>query len=57
LALGAVVPGTLAPAGGGGAAGGVTNIYLQWDGEPPKGRNESEIVSNLQRLLPLARGY
>jgi hypothetical protein len=43
-----------------GAAGGaavVNNFYLQWDGETPKGRSESEIVSNLQRLLPLARGY
>lgn len=29
------------------------NFYLRWDGEPPKGRSEEEIIGNLQRLSPL----
>lgn len=45
----------LSGAGGGGATV-VNNFYLQWDGEPPKGRNEAEIIANLQRLSPLAGG-
>ena len=39
-----------AGAGAGGAVTTINNFYLQWDGEPPKGRTESEIVSTLQRL-------
>jgi hypothetical protein len=53
---GMALPG-LTPATATGGAAVVNNFYLQWDGESPKGRNESEIISNLQRLLPLARGY
>jgi hypothetical protein len=30
------------------------NFYLQWDGEPPQGRTEAEIIAVLQRLLPLS---
>lgn len=44
------------PAAGGGGGMHITNIYLQWDGEPPRGRDESEIVANLQRLSPLIDG-
>ena len=44
------------PAAGGGGGMNITNIYLQWDGEPPRGRDESEIVANLQRLSPLIGG-
>jgi phage-related protein len=29
------------------------NFYLQWDGEPPKGRSEDEVIANFQRLVPL----
>jgi hypothetical protein len=37
------------------AGGPVTNnFYLQWDGEPPQGRTEAEIIAVLQRLLPLS---
>jgi hypothetical protein len=37
------------------AGGAVTNnFYLQWDGEPPQGRTEAEIIAVLQRLLPLS---
>ena len=38
--------------------GGVTQIFiLQWSGAPPEGKSETEIVRNLQRLMPMARGY
>jgi hypothetical protein len=30
------------------------NFYLEWDGEPPQGRTEAEIIAVLQRLLPLS---
>jgi hypothetical protein len=48
--------GTLSPAmAGAGVGGAVTNnFYLQWDGEPPQGRTEAEIIAVLQRLLPLS---
>jgi hypothetical protein len=55
---GVVMPtvGTLSPAmAGAGVGGAVTNnFYLQWDGEPPQGRTEAEIIAVLQRLLPLS---
>ena len=66
LALGAAaVPDVdLANPVGGGTAGplspisGVTQVFnLQWSGAPPEGKSETEIVRNLQRLLPIARGY
>jgi hypothetical protein len=44
---------------GAGARGGATvvnNFYLQWSGEPPKGRSEDEIIATLQRLSPLIGG-
>jgi hypothetical protein len=44
---------SLTPAMGGGGAGVVNNFYLRWDGEPPKGRSDEEIIGNLQRLSPL----
>jgi hypothetical protein len=57
---GAVAPptGTLAtvPVAGGGGGLTINQFYLQWDGESPKGRNEAEIIANLQRLSPLIGG-
>ena len=31
----------------------VNNFYLQWDGPPPTGKDEAEIIATLQRLSPL----
>jgi hypothetical protein len=46
--------GTLSPTAGGVGAAVTNNFYLQWDGEPPQGRSEAEIIAVLQRLLPLS---
>jgi hypothetical protein len=43
-------------AGGSGSSTVINNYYLQWDGEPPKGRSEAEIIANLQRMSPLVSG-
>lgn len=46
-----------APIAGGSGGTVINNFYLQWDGESPKGRSEAEIISNLQRLLPMTGGW
>lgn len=55
---GVTMPAVGAGAGAGGVGGGtiINNFYLQWKGEPPTGRTEQEIISTLQRLLPMLSG-
>jgi hypothetical protein len=45
--------GGMVSVGAGSGATTINNFYFQWEGEPPQGRTEAEIIAVLQRVLPL----